>query len=262
MKFGRPFSSSSQNDISQLALYKDLAEFYFEIESVNRNFQNEIKFLLNIFPMDKTHKTVDLGCGTGEHVNELSKLGYDVIGLDISQQMLRIARKRFPKCRFILDDIPNLAVTGGFDAMYSLFGTMDYLLEDLMFRRALKGIYSRLRIKGKIIFDLWNSEPLRKIKSKPLSNVSSTIYNGKVLHRNRGFKLVESGSRTIVKVDYFYQIDDKEIDDCHYMRAFSLAEIEGLLKGAGFLIKGVFKNFKNEPFDITSNRIIIFAEKD
>ena len=47
---------------------------------------------------------VDLGCGTGALSGELAKKGYDVIGVDASEEMLDKARKEFPEIKFVLSD--------------------------------------------------------------------------------------------------------------------------------------------------------------
>jgi 2-polyprenyl-3-methyl-5-hydroxy-6-metoxy-1,4-benzoquinol methylase len=52
----------------------------------------EIDFLLNLYPLPKGSKVLDIGCGTGRHSIELSVRGYNVAGIDISEAMLRIAQ--------------------------------------------------------------------------------------------------------------------------------------------------------------------------
>jgi 2-polyprenyl-3-methyl-5-hydroxy-6-metoxy-1,4-benzoquinol methylase len=52
----------------------------------------EVDFILNLYPLPKGSKFLDIGCGTGRHSIELSKRGYEVAGIDISEAMLRIAQ--------------------------------------------------------------------------------------------------------------------------------------------------------------------------
>jgi hypothetical protein len=72
---------------------------------------------------------------------------------------------------------------------------------------------------------------------------------------------VPSGSLTQVKVNYLYQIDDEEIEDCHYMRVFFKNEIEKFIPGAGFRIEQIYKNFNCQPFQESSSRMLIIARK-
>src|SRR5918998_2968379 len=70
---------------------------------------------------------VDLGCGSGLWARELTKAGYRVLGIDLSEQMIAIARKRVPEAEFrvgsLFDaDIPTCyAVTAVGEVLNYLF---------------------------------------------------------------------------------------------------------------------------------------------
>ncbi len=248
-------------DPESFRLYKELAEYYFAIEKEHRNIREEMNFLSKFMPLPDFSKVVDLGSGTGEHVHELHRMGYEAMGIDRSKSMLQVAQRRFPDSIFIEDDMCNLTFSGSFDAFFSVFGTLNYLFDDLLVKKTFRGVSQRLRSGGRFILEVWNAEPIRLIRHKPLANVSSTIYDGKVIHRNRGFRLLEDGARTMVKVDYLYQIDDEEMEDCHYMRAFYFKEIEELLRESGFSSQEVFGGYKGETLTQKSSRIVIVAKK-
>lgn len=99
---------------------------------------------------------VDLGCGTGIWANELVSAGYQVLGVDISPSMLRIARKRAPQARFVtaslLDcDLPRC------DAVTSLGECINYSFDPANSKRELarffRRVYEALRPGGMLIFD-------------------------------------------------------------------------------------------------------------
>lgn len=58
---------------------------------------------------DKTGKTLDLGSGIGRDTEWLREQGYDVLGIDASEGMLRVARERYPHLKFAKDSLPQLA---------------------------------------------------------------------------------------------------------------------------------------------------------
>ncbi len=243
-------------------LYHELASYYFSLEQVHREFDKETAFLLEELPLVDYQKILDIGCGTGEHLEQMRKNGYETLGIDNSADMIRVAKERFPHLRMIQDDMLHLTVTGTYDAAFSLFGTMNYLLDDLSMKKALRGIYHRIRKSGKFILEVWNAAPIRAIKKKKISNVSSIICNGQVVHRNRGFLLTQSDAKTLVQVDYLYQIDDQTLDDTHYMRAFGLAEIQDLLLETGFNNHVIYGDYNREGFRENGSRIIVSCLRD
>jgi SAM-dependent methyltransferase len=67
----------------------------------------EIKYILNLSKNFNNNKILDIGCGTGNHVNLLSNVHKDTIGIDISPEMIKIAKERYPNNQFKLGDILN-----------------------------------------------------------------------------------------------------------------------------------------------------------
>jgi SAM-dependent methyltransferase len=250
------------NDIAKLKLYNSLAPYYYSLEEIHRNHEQEISFLSRELPLVDYQKILDLGCGTGEHMESLRKQGYDMLGIDISPRMIRVAKERFPRLRLIQDDMRQLGVTGPFDAGIALFGTFNYLLDDLSIKKALRSIAAKLRQGGKLVLEVWNAIPIRKIKRKHITNISSIIYDGRVLHRNRGFELINAeDAKTMVRVDYIYQVDNDEVEDHHYMRAFYQEEIVDLIEEDHYRVEGVFGDFAGASFEKTKNKMILTAIK-
>jgi cyclopropane fatty-acyl-phospholipid synthase-like methyltransferase len=117
-----------------------------------------------------TGKTVlDIGCGSGPYVVEAARLrGRKVVGLDMAQNMLDLARKRaeaagvIDKCEFVLGTFPQDAPEGKFD--YSItMGVMDYVADPLAFLAALAG---QIKICAVLSFPSkhWFRTPFRKFR--------------------------------------------------------------------------------------------------
>jgi 2-polyprenyl-3-methyl-5-hydroxy-6-metoxy-1,4-benzoquinol methylase len=77
-----------------LKLYSDLAEYYFEIEKPGRRLDEEIHFVSEVFKRHKIQTVLDIGCGSGEHVKDLQGMGFKILGIDASPQMVETAKKK------------------------------------------------------------------------------------------------------------------------------------------------------------------------
>ncbi len=250
-----------------MKLYHDLAEYYFTIEKCHRDINDDIHLLKELAANIQNPVLLDLGCGTGEHLSELYKNGFLCTGLDNSKNMLTYAKLRFPNAaNFILSDITSFEFFEEFDIVISLFGSFDYMINDEDVDRVLWNTWKALKNNGFGLFEIWNAIPVREIKEKPLTTVSSVKYKNLTIERQRGFTLIPDNNKTIAEVDYIYTISDgnstRQLKDKHIMRAFLKEEIEGFLHNNGFKIINIYANSKKETFTKTSNKLLIHFEKN
>ncbi len=135
---------------------------YYDLIYQDKDYKSECDFLEVIFSkyFSKSVRSIlDLGCGTGGHTLILAERGYEVTGIDLSQGMLEIARKKAKERKlnveFIQGDIRNMELNQKFDAVISMFAVISYQItnEDLtsVFKTALK----HLKRNGLFIFDVW-----------------------------------------------------------------------------------------------------------
>ncbi len=115
--------------------------------------------ILEILAQNKIHDglVVDLGCGSGLWAQELTKAHYHVLGVDISESMINIARTRVPNAEFRIDslfktDIPSCNV------VTSISECLSYLFDPDNDRQTLvqlfHRIYNALTPGGVFIFDI------------------------------------------------------------------------------------------------------------
>ncbi|MEG3898413.1 class I SAM-dependent methyltransferase [Microcoleus sp. SVA1_B6] len=77
--------------------------------------------------LPKEAHILDIGCGKGEIVKSLIEKGYQVTGLDISEEMLRYASENVPNGKFIRDDIRFCKLPPNFDAVLSSNNVFSYI---------------------------------------------------------------------------------------------------------------------------------------
>ncbi|MFH0974621.1 MAG: class I SAM-dependent methyltransferase [Spirochaetota bacterium] len=246
-----------------MKLYNELAEYYYAIENENRNINDDIRMIQSLTKNIKNPSLLDLGCGTGEHLDLLSKLEFNCTGIDSSSEMYKISRSRFHNSFiFLNEDMRRFDFYEKFDIIISLFGSVDYLIKDSEINKLLQNTWKALKPDGIGIFEIWNAVPIRKIKEKPLTFISKIKYNDKIIKRERGFELLEFQTQTIVKVTYNYIFPGSRIvKDKHIMRAFTCNEIEHFMKKNEFQVIAMYSNSLLEPYRDISNKIILHFKK-
>lgn len=73
--------------------FEQQAEAYDE-NGFTKNTIAEVTFLLQLYPVPKGASILDVGCGTGRHAIEFARRGYQVVGVDITEGMLTVARRK------------------------------------------------------------------------------------------------------------------------------------------------------------------------
>ncbi|HNR87133.1 MAG TPA: class I SAM-dependent methyltransferase [Spirochaetota bacterium] len=250
-----------------MKLYHELAEYYFAIENKHRDIDDDIALIRSLCAGMRAPAILDLGCGTGEHLHELAKAGFACTGIDNSEEMLRIARLRFPDdAEFIHDSMLSFDRFEEFDIAVSLFGSLDYCISDDDVDKVFWNTWRSLKPGGTGLFEVWNAVPIKKIREKDTGHVSTTIYQHRVvIDRERGFKLLPYPGKTVVEVSYVYSIQkdgaEENVTDRHVMRAFDKDEITAFIENNGFRVQQYFASSQRELYKETSNKILVHFVK-
>ena len=108
---------------------------YYDVMHQYRDYAQECKFTDDLIKrkVPKAKKVLDICCGTGEHAIRMACLGYEVTGVDQSQDMLDIAVNKAnssgQSIDFICSDIFELGIKNEFEVAYCLGYTFLYMLE-------------------------------------------------------------------------------------------------------------------------------------
>lgn len=213
-------------------LYKD-KDYNSEIEYICKHINNNIK-------KDKI-TILDIGCGTGKHATLLSKKGFKVVGIDLSQEMINIAndnRSENDTTEFYQADAISFDLNKKFDVVLSLFHVISYLNTNFEIKCFMDNVSRHLTKDGIFIFDFWYGPAVLSIK--PSVRIKKLQNSEVILHR-----IAESDlyiRKNIVNVNYNVLVKNKldnvttEINEIHKMRYYFETELELYLSNFGFVI--------------------------
>jgi len=143
------------------ALFTNYAQKYDQ-ESFTTGTITEVDFLEQEIAFQKSHRILDIGCGTGRHSIELAKRGYSVKGIDLSENMLNRAKEKASEAAVSIDfeqaDARNFHFPGQFDLAIMLCeGAFSLMETDEMNFAILKNAAEALKPGGKFIFTCLNA---------------------------------------------------------------------------------------------------------
>ena len=123
-----------------------------------KDYDQEVDFVVKALKRYgiRGRRVLEVACGTGSHTRLLVKRGYEMTGVDISDDMLRIARSKVKgHAKFLRGDMRDLdaVVEGKYDAAVCLFSSISYNLTAPDLRRTIQGLYDHLEEPGVVVFD-------------------------------------------------------------------------------------------------------------
>jgi SAM-dependent methyltransferase len=192
---------------------------------------------------------LEIGCGVGSHALVLSKRGFDVTGIDISQAMLDEAERRSKEekeeIRFELQDMRSLDLGTVFDSAICLFGTFGYLKQPKDIQSFLQRLRVHLRDKGLFIFEFWNTKAVMPDRKDWITRTEGA---STLIRLSRSLFDLESNVLSIV-MRYLIIEDSKVVQDSeelHKVRTFTIPEIRHLVEENGFELLDAFSGERPE----------------
>jgi len=253
-----------------LSLYYELAEYYDIIDAKHVDYNKQCDFMIAVFKKygSNVKKVLDLGCGTGIHAVTLTKSGYNVVGLDLSEKMLDIARRKAERegltIKFMQGDMREIDFKEEFDAVISV-GTFEGLLTDDDVRGTLKGVHRSLVKGGLFIFyficplafavseDHWSKNfGIRHVNEENL--IIEKISMTKIDIENHRF-IIDS-TTFVTKNGVTTRYHDEDI-----VRFFFIPEMKYFLESCGFVPLEMNDGWNLGKKDIEGINIVAVARK-
>ena len=219
-------------------------------ENEAKQFLNALILHLNPHP---DSKILDLACGKGRHSIHLNKMGYDVLGVDLSEESINHA-KRFENnsLHFQKGDMRNLCLDRKFDLTLNLFTSFGYFLEEKENIKVIQSLENILSLGGSILIDYLNCfKTIQNLPSEEEINKHNINFLTKKSIEN-GFIVKEIEFQDKGE-SFFFKEFVKLIELKDFMRYFELCGLE---------IYEYFGDYKLNPFiEEESERLIMLVKR-
>ncbi len=243
---------------------------YYDLLYSDKDYKREVEYIDGLIKSNSSNsKTIlDMGCGTGKHAELLCDKGYSVHGIDLSENMLKIAETRRHgkenKLNFSHSNIQELNLNKKFDVVISLFHVMSYQNSNDKLIKAFEVAKKHLADDGIFIFDFWYGPavltdlPITRVKRLENENIKVTRLAEPVLHAREN----------IVDVNYDVFIENKiskeviEKKELHKMRYFFDTELEIVCQLVGFEVLNKFEWISNKNPEFSSWNVVWIVKKE
>jgi ubiquinone/menaquinone biosynthesis C-methylase UbiE len=249
-------------------VYSKFASYYDAIYDEICDYEKDVELFLKIARIhlpEKPGSVIDLGCGTGKHLEIFDKKGLEVAGMDLSEEMITLAKQRFKekgkKIMLQSGNMKDLEIEKTFDMATSFFGSYGYLTDE----KDAISLFANVKDKEikLLIFEFWqtnqvidNIKSWEKVKldeEKELIRISQSFFDKE---------------KSILKVNFeFIIISSNEIVDRfteeHYIKTYTFESITKLITEGGCKVLGFYKDeLSLEPATEKEFRVIAVVKPE
>lgn len=213
-------------------------------------------------------RVLDIACGTGSHAIELERLGYEVTGSDISEDMLAHARDKAKAARsgirFEKQDMRTLEVASKpFDAVLCLFDAVGHAQTTAAIKQTFHAVHRHLRDGGLFVLEFWHAAAMAG-QHDPLRVRKFATERGEILRLSHTTVDLASQCATVVHAIYDLRSDGtyQTAIERQVNRFFSLQEMSTLLDDCGFDVVRYFSGYSpDEILTADTWHIVLIARR-
>jgi SAM-dependent methyltransferase len=204
-------------------------------------------------------KILDVPCGQGRHAHLLAEAGYDVDGLDYSEHLLEIARKRGTgrTLRYTQGDMRKMPARwrGRFDAVINLFTSFGFFTDPAEDVKVIKEFARVLKPGGVLI---WHGGSRDGVMSRFLSRDWWQANDGTMIAHERSFDPL-SGVLTIESS--WRNAATRPGHRSHRIRLYTATRLAELCADAGLIVEQSYDGFQDKPLSRVSGEMMLVARK-
>ncbi len=233
----------------------------YDVLTEDVDYDSNVKYLEHILEKHlafKPHLIAELACGTGNITKRLADKGYDVIGIDLAEDMLNVAREKCDDSVLLLNqDMTDFELYGTVDAVLCLLDSVNYIESEEKLLKMFRLVENYLEFGGVFVFDINSGYKLREV----LSNNTFVRETEKVVSV---WENEQDEGCVHFYLNFFLETDNgmyRRFYEEHTEYVYEIDKIVFLLEKAGFInITCYAENTFNAP-DAKTERIYFVANK-
>ena len=245
-----------------MGAYEALAASYDRLTN-DVDYEATVEFYQQILDREglKPRTAVDLAYGTGSVTAILARKGLEVLGVDLSEEMLTQAVQKVQDMehppRFICQPLQELQLARGVDLAVCALDSLDYILNPTDCAQAIRRAYKALNPGGIFIFDVNTPEKLRAMDGQVFLDEDEDVYCVWRGEFDEESNICSYGMDLFQRQGTLWQRSFEE----HQEYAYSQEQLVGYLKDAGFGGIAVYGDRRLQPPEEGEQRIYIKARK-
>jgi len=238
-------------------MYKQFAKYYDSIYG-RKDYRTETESICKIvreYKISRGKDLLDAACGTGGHVQFLKKY-FNITGLDLDKDMLKIAREKSPDVKFMRGDMRNFQINRQFDVIVCLFSAIAHVKTYAGLKKTLRNFFRHLKPGGVMIV-----EPFENPKTFILNQSHAAYVNKPGLKLARICVTKKRGS--IAAFDFHFLVADKTriryFVDRQDLGLFDTKKVLSIMKNVGFrskILKGGIMKHRETYLGVKNNAVV------
>tara|TARA_B100000963_G_scaffold341878_1_gene342084 strand:+ start:117 stop:890 length:774 start_codon:yes stop_codon:yes gene_type:complete len=227
------------------SFFKKDYSLLYDVIYQKKNYRAETNLISKIIKkfLSSNVSILDIGCGTGEHTLELLKKGYKVTGIDLSNEMLKIAKKKLLSNNLFSNNLYNLnayevdKLNFKFDVVLLMFNVIGYLENIQFFFQKLQDCLSS---DAFIIFDYWSEKAVKK--NPPKLTEKNFYYNKfKVTKISKG-KIIKNKVKVDLNLNIVENNKIKSFAETHDVKFYDIRDLVKTIEKFGYKKKNIGLN--------------------
>lgn len=214
--------------------------------------------MLDVLGLPVGSRVLDVGCGQGRHAHLLAEAGFEVDGVDYSEDLLARARDRGtgPQLRYSRADMRSLPVewTEQFDAVVSLATSFGFFRDPGDDAAALREFARVLRPGGVLA---WHGASRDGVVARFLARDWWTSADGTLIAQDRSFDPLSG----LLSVESRWAGPAGEAVRTHQLRLYTATRLAELLAGVGMIVEQAWDGWRDRSLRRTSSEMLLVARK-